>query len=155
MLGLVSSAVAIFEAASEIYDATHGTTGLPKKFRTAADDIPLIVYSLGLAEESLRAGGVSDEAIKAAKFHPQPLSMRVGAYYMHSGPALDVSFPKSLNHESSQDGLPPPRVPYTCNRLLSQPQYRQRLDSHQDNSLWLSADPGYGTSVLSIAVVDG
>jgi hypothetical protein len=37
VLGLISSIIAIFEVAHEIYDAASDVSGLPKKFRVAAD----------------------------------------------------------------------------------------------------------------------
>ena len=67
VLGLISSTIAIFEAADEIYDAAHDAKGLPKKFRAAADEIPLVLHSLSLAQDNLQTGTVSKDAIKSAK----------------------------------------------------------------------------------------
>ena len=67
VLGLISSIIAIIEAANEIYDAYDDTHGLPKKIRVAADKIPLIHHALSLAETNVRAKGVPEDALRSAK----------------------------------------------------------------------------------------
>ena len=67
VLGLISSSIAIFEAAHQIYEAASSTSGLPKKLRMAAEQIPLVYNALGLAEQNINAKNVSDEALRNAK----------------------------------------------------------------------------------------
>jgi hypothetical protein len=50
VLGPISSTIAIFEAAQEIYEAASDVTGLPRKFRMTAEQIPLVHNALRLAE---------------------------------------------------------------------------------------------------------
>ncbi|GAB7345583.1 hypothetical protein MBLNU457_3885t2 [Dothideomycetes sp. NU457] len=67
VLGLVSSVLAIFDAASQVYDAAHDAKGLTKAFQATADQIPLVQHTLSLAEESLKADRVGEEAAKSVK----------------------------------------------------------------------------------------
>ena len=67
VLGLVSSTIAIFEAAQEIYEAASDTSGLPKKLRTAAEQIPLVHNALSLAKQNINAKSVTEEALQSAK----------------------------------------------------------------------------------------
>ena len=48
----------------------------------------------------------------------------------------------------------PDRVDGTCVWVLSHPQYRQWFAKAHDDLLWISADPGYGKSVLAKSLVD-
>lgn len=66
VLGLISSTIAIIEAAHEIYDAADDAQGLPKKFRTAAEQIPLVCHTLTLAEQNIRAQKVDGRAMQNA-----------------------------------------------------------------------------------------
>lgn len=66
-LGLISSVITIFEAAHEIYEAANDTQGLPKKFRVAAEQIPLVYHALSLAEQNIRAQKVNEQALRSAK----------------------------------------------------------------------------------------
>jgi len=66
VLGLISSIVAIFEAAHEIYEAASDAKGLPRKFHAAAEKIPLVNYALSLAEQNINAKNVSKEALQSA-----------------------------------------------------------------------------------------
>jgi len=66
VLGLISSIIAIYEAAHEVYDAASDTKGLPRKFRAAAEQIPLVCHTLGLAERNIRAKNVGEEALQSA-----------------------------------------------------------------------------------------
>ena len=67
VLGLLSATIAIFQAANDVYDAAHDATGLPKKFRVAAGEIPFVLETLREAQHDLGAGSVSEEAAKSAK----------------------------------------------------------------------------------------
>jgi N-terminal domain on NACHT_NTPase and P-loop NTPases len=67
VLGLISSTMAIFEAAQEIYEAASDAKGLPKKFRIAAEQIPLVHNALSLAEQNINAKSVNQEALQSAK----------------------------------------------------------------------------------------
>lgn len=67
VLGLVSSAIAIFEAAQEVYEAASNTSGLPKTFRAAADRIPLVHHALSQAAENIRTQQVDEQALKSAE----------------------------------------------------------------------------------------
>jgi uncharacterized protein (UPF0276 family) len=65
VLGLISSSVSISLAAYEIYEAANGAHGLPKKLKAAADQIPIILHALGLAEEN--AENVEEGTLKEVK----------------------------------------------------------------------------------------
>jgi uncharacterized protein (UPF0147 family) len=67
VLGLITSAIGIFEAAQEVYEAASDATGLPRKFRTAAEQIPLVHNALSLAEQNIKAKNVAEEALQSAK----------------------------------------------------------------------------------------
>ncbi|CAK7216103.1 hypothetical protein SEUCBS140593_002757 [Sporothrix eucalyptigena] len=66
VLGLISAITGICEAASTVYDAYSDAKGLPNKFRTAADQIPLVQLTLHLAETNINAHSVSKEALQRA-----------------------------------------------------------------------------------------
>ena len=67
VLGLISSLIAIFEAAQEIYEAANDIQGLPKKFRAAAEQIPLVHHILSLADQNLRAMKVDKSALYSVR----------------------------------------------------------------------------------------
>jgi N-terminal domain on NACHT_NTPase and P-loop NTPases len=67
VLGLITSIIAIFEAAQEIYDAASDAYGLPKKFRIAAEQIPLVHNALSLVEQNINAKDVTEDALRSAK----------------------------------------------------------------------------------------
>ena len=67
VLGLISSTIAIFEAAQEIYEAAGDAAGLPKKFRVAAEQIPLVHNALSLAEHNINGQNVTENALQSAK----------------------------------------------------------------------------------------
>ena len=67
VLGLISSTIAIFEAAQEIYEAASNVAGLPKKFRVAAEQIPLVHNALSLAEQNISSTNVTNDALLSAK----------------------------------------------------------------------------------------
>jgi hypothetical protein len=67
VLGLISSTIAIFEAAQEIYEAATDAAGLPKKFRVAAEQIPLVYNALSLAEQNINAKNVTRDTLLSAK----------------------------------------------------------------------------------------
>lgn len=67
VLGLISSTIAMFEAALEIYEAASDTGGLPKKLRIAAEQIPLVYHVLILAKQNINAKNVTEEALQKAK----------------------------------------------------------------------------------------
>jgi nucleoside phosphorylase/tetratricopeptide (TPR) repeat protein len=48
----------------------------------------------------------------------------------------------------------PDRVPGTCKWVLEHPKYQKWRRSSRDDILWISADPGYGKSVLAKALID-
>lgn len=53
--GLISSVITICEAANDIWQAAHTTSGLPKKLKTAADELPLISACLDEAKTNINA----------------------------------------------------------------------------------------------------
>ena len=67
VLGLISSTIAIFEAVQAIYEAASDTSGLPKKLRAVAEQIPLVYNALGLAEKNFKANNVPQETVRDAK----------------------------------------------------------------------------------------
>lgn len=67
VLGLISSIIAIFEAAQEVYQAANDTGGLPRKFRAAAEQIPLVYHALSLAERNINTRSVGEGALQSAK----------------------------------------------------------------------------------------
>ena len=67
VLGLVSSSIAIFEAAQEIYEAASDANGLPKKFRLAAEQIPLVYNALTLAKENIDAKNITGKTLQNIK----------------------------------------------------------------------------------------
>ena len=67
VLGLISSIITIFEAAQEIYEAAGDVKGLPRKFRAAAEQIPLVYHALSLAGQNINAKNVSEEGLLSAK----------------------------------------------------------------------------------------
>ncbi|CAK7207723.1 hypothetical protein SEUCBS139899_010534 [Sporothrix eucalyptigena] len=66
VLGLISAITGICEAASTVYNAYGDAKGLPDKFRTAADQIPLVQLTLHLAETNIVTNSVSKEALQSA-----------------------------------------------------------------------------------------
>ncbi|KIX03237.1 uncharacterized protein Z518_06789 [Rhinocladiella mackenziei CBS 650.93] len=66
VLGLISSVIAIYEAAHEVYEAASDTKGLPRKFRAAAEQIPMVYHTLSLAEQNIKAKAVSEAALQSA-----------------------------------------------------------------------------------------
>ena len=50
MLGFVSSIIAIFDSAHDVYTAAHDTKGLPKVFQATADQILLVTHTLHLVK---------------------------------------------------------------------------------------------------------
>lgn len=67
VLGLASSALACFEAAYQVYSAAHDAKGLTQSFRVTADQIPLVLHTLRLVEQSIKTDTISEEALKSAK----------------------------------------------------------------------------------------
>ena len=67
VLGLVSSTIAIFEAAHGIYEAASDASRLPKKIRFVGDQIPLVQNALGLARKNIDAKNVTREALESVK----------------------------------------------------------------------------------------
>lgn len=67
VLGLISSTITILEAAHEVYEAASDASGLPKKLRVVAEQIPLLYNALRLAERNLQANNVTHEAVHRAK----------------------------------------------------------------------------------------
>ena len=65
VLGLISSSVSVFQAAYDVYEAANSAHGLPKKLKTAADQIPIVLHALGLAEENVQ--NLEEGALKEAK----------------------------------------------------------------------------------------
>ena len=60
---------------------------------------------------------------------------------------------KTSQYEQHKD-INPPRVPGTCQWVLTHQQYLQWYESAGDDLLWISADPGCGKSVLAKSLVD-
>ena len=67
VLGLVSSSIAIFEAAQEIYEAASDISGLPQKLRLAAERIPLVYHVLTLAKQNIDAKNITEETLQNIK----------------------------------------------------------------------------------------
>lgn len=67
VLGLVSSICTIFEAAYHVYSAAHDTKGLPKAFRTTAEQIPLVLHALQLVEKGVAGKDDFDQAVVTVK----------------------------------------------------------------------------------------
>ena len=67
VLGLVSSSIAIFEAAQEIYEAASDISGLPKKLRLAVEQVPLVYNALTLAKQNLNVNNVTEETLQNIK----------------------------------------------------------------------------------------
>ena len=67
VLGLVSSIIAIFEAAHDIYEAASDVSGLPKKLRLAAEQIPLVHNALSLAKQNINTQNVTEGALESIK----------------------------------------------------------------------------------------
>lgn len=67
VLGLISSIIAIYEGAHEICEAASDVKGLPRKFQLAAEQIPLVLHALGLAEQNIKGKAVSPDALQSAK----------------------------------------------------------------------------------------
>ena len=54
-------------AAQDIYEAASDTSGLPRKLRMAAEQIPLVYNALNLAKQNINAKNVTEEALQNAK----------------------------------------------------------------------------------------
>lgn len=67
VLGLVSSALTVLEAAYQVYSAAHDAKGLTKDLRAVAEQIPLVLHTLGLIQSSVREERLSAEAVEAVK----------------------------------------------------------------------------------------
>lgn len=67
VLGLISSVITIFEAAQEVYEAADDALGLPKRFRLAAEQIPLVYHALNLAEQNIRTQSIDGQALQSAR----------------------------------------------------------------------------------------
>lgn len=66
VLALISGIVTIIAAAHDIYEAASNKQGLPKRFRAAAENLPLVNHTLDLAEQQIRRNTVSNDSLKAA-----------------------------------------------------------------------------------------
>ena len=66
VLGLISSIIAICEGAHEIYEAASNVKSLPRKFQLAAEQIPLVLHILALAEQNIQAKAVSQDGLQSA-----------------------------------------------------------------------------------------
>ncbi|KAH7016528.1 uncharacterized protein B0I36DRAFT_337971 [Microdochium trichocladiopsis] len=67
VLGLISAVIAIFEAAHDVYDAASDVSGMPRKFRAAAERIPLVHHALSRAAEHIQSRQVSEDGIKSSE----------------------------------------------------------------------------------------
>jgi hypothetical protein len=67
VLGLASSTLTCLEAAYQVYTAAHDERGLTKSFRVTADQIPLVLHTLRLVEQSMKVDTVGEDALKTAK----------------------------------------------------------------------------------------
>ena len=67
VLGLVTGAITCFHTAYQIYEAAHNAKGLPESFQVTAEQIPLVLRTLKLVEQNVRANAVDKDAIKAAE----------------------------------------------------------------------------------------
>lgn len=63
VLGLVSSVITICEALADIWQAAHDTTGLPKRLKTAADELPLISAALDQAKANIKVASQRANAV--------------------------------------------------------------------------------------------
>lgn len=95
VIGLVSSILSIFDAASKVYDAAHDAKGLTKDFQATAEQIPLILNTLTQARKSLSEGHVVEETAKRVK--PVLIRCKVNAERVQEAfekalPSKDASF---------------------------------------------------------------
>ena len=63
VLSLVSSTIAIFEKAYDIYESANDINGLPKKIRSAADHIPLVHDALEQIKHNITMRSTTKEAL--------------------------------------------------------------------------------------------
>jgi len=66
VLGLISSIIATYKAAHEVYKTAGDVSGLPRKFRLAAEQVPLVLHALSLAEQNIKAKKVGQDALQSA-----------------------------------------------------------------------------------------
>lgn len=67
ILGLIASIVTIAEAAYEIYEAASDTQGLPKKLQPIAEQIPLMLKVLQLADEHVQSHPTDRQLLQAVR----------------------------------------------------------------------------------------
>jgi len=80
-------------------------------------------------------------------------SWRHDTRMIHSTNASEASKFKTSNYDKFKN-INPDRAPGTCMWVLQHPQYTKWQESSQDDVLWISADPGYGKSVLARSLID-
>ncbi|KAK5129851.1 hypothetical protein LTR08_002759 [Meristemomyces frigidus] len=66
VIGLVSSTLTVFEAAYQVYTAVHDVKGLAKTFQATGNQIPLVLHTLQLVEQSIKANNIATERYKKA-----------------------------------------------------------------------------------------
>lgn len=67
VLGFISGAIAVIDAAKKVYDAAHDAKGLPHQFKEVATRLPLVLDILRKAEVQLKNNKVSESTCKAVK----------------------------------------------------------------------------------------
>lgn len=67
VLGLIASIATIAEAAYEIYEAASDSQGLPKKLQPIAEQIPLMLKVLQLADENVQSHQTDKELLHAVR----------------------------------------------------------------------------------------
>jgi hypothetical protein len=63
IIGLISSVVSLISVAKDIYDAAEDASGLPKKFRVAAEQMWVVHHVLDLTEKNINAKRVENDAL--------------------------------------------------------------------------------------------
>lgn len=94
IIGLISSIITIAEAAYGIYESAGDAHGLPKKLQATAEQIPLLVRILQLADQNIQSRQVDQQTLQSA----QPILQRceeriteVKTIFARTIPASDAS----------------------------------------------------------------
>lgn len=66
VLGFISAITGICDAAHQVYEAYVDKSGLPRKFRASADQLPLICHALDLAHANITTGNVEQGSRQVA-----------------------------------------------------------------------------------------
>lgn len=77
ILGLISSIIGIAEAAYKVYESASDAHKLPKKLRTTAEQIPLVVEILQLAEHNVRSQQIDQQTLQSVRSMLERCEQRV------------------------------------------------------------------------------